>query len=1005
MSWKPTLSRLLWPLCLIALGLLGAAVVLVVRSRSQAAAPTWQQIQQAAEAKRWGPLESMLERWLDAHPRHGEGLVQLAAIRLMRDRRADAITLLEAVPESSLLWGQAQVTLAELLINERRAAEAETVCRRHASRDPQALLPRQRLIYLLSLQQRADEVRDLLWQVERIQDDPRVLVDLVLELLLDQQDVRGFAPELEEFVNQTPEDPFLRRAWGLALLYQGKAAEAKGHLEAAAGSLVNDPIGRFALAECEILLGNSPRAEGVLGPRPELPADEAAWWVFRGRLYEALGNPDSAAAAFQQALDHQPDGREAHFRLGQLLERLGRVTEGRKHLAAAQSQADRLLAVRREHERVRKGGLPKDPALYQKLGQLCQDAGQIREARAWFDWALRLDPNRSEVRARLSDLSRLPDSEPVALARPVKKAASFGRPRERQSDTGPSDLAPPAQVDRRSEKVAENRTPLRFEDVTQRAGVCYQYESGASDRLFLADTMGGGVGLFDYDGDGWLDIYFVNGCSIPWDKKNQPRPNRLYRNMGDGTFRDVTAKAGVAGVGYGMGCAVGDFDNDGYDDLFVTGLNRTILYHNRGDGTFEDVTARAGVASDRWTTAAGFGDLDCDGDLDLVVIAYVEIALDDVLACRDYAGQRIHCTPARYPAQLDLLFRNNGDGTFTEVSHRAGFEAEGGRGLGLAIADLDEDGKLDIFVANDASPNFLFRNSGALKFEEKGAAAGVATNGSGRATASMGVVAQDLDGDGRIDLFFTNLVNESSTFFRNLGQGFFCDATLGAGLDAPSRPKTGFGDAALDVDNDGLLDLFVANGHVDDRPWANSKMAQAPLLFRGRGLGRFEVVRAESPSSYLARTVVGRGVACGDLNNDGRLDLVVVHHDAPAALLKNQTPAGHYLGVRLRGTRSGRTPIGARVSCRTRSASATRCLTSGSGYLSAHDPRLWFGLGEAVQVESLEVTWPSGRVQSWRNLDVDRIVEIEEGQAEIRELGVGGKRRSDPGAVSGIAPR
>jgi hypothetical protein len=445
-----------------------------------------------------------------------------------------------------------------------------------------------------------------------------------------------------------------------------------------------------------------------------------------------------------------------------------------------------------------------------------------------------------------------------------------------------------------------------------------------------------------------------------------------------------------------MGCAVGDYDNDGHDDLYVTGLNQAILYRNRGDGTFEDVTARAGVATDRWTTAAGFGDLDGDGDLDLVVITYVEIGLDDSLQCRDYSGRRIHCTPGRYPAQPDLLFRNNGNGTFTEVSHAAGFEAPNGRGLGLAIADLDEDGKLDIFVANDASPNFLFRNLGGMRFEEIGPTAGVATNGSGRATASMGVVAQDLDGDGRIDLFITNLVNESNTFFRNLGNAPFQDATLGAGLDAPSRPKTGFGDAALDADNDGLLDLFVANGHVDDRPWANSPMAQTPLFFRGRGPGRFLVTRDEPRFSYLNHPVAGRGVAAGDLDNDGRVDLVVVHRDAPAVLLRNRTEGGHWLGVRLRGTRSGKTPVGARVACRTRDGEIVRWFTNGTGYLSAHDQRLWFGLGRATMVEKLEVRWPIGAAQTWSNIAADRILSIEEGQGGLAKEFP--EAKSDPGS-------
>ncbi len=465
-----------------------------------------------------------------------------------------------------------------------------------------------------------------------------------------------------------------------------------------------------------------------------------------------------------------------------------------------------------------------------------------------------------------------------------------------------------------------------------------------------------------------------------------PHPTSLYRNQRDGTFRDVTGSAGVAGKGYGMGCAIGDYDNDGDDDLFVTGLRGTILYRNRGDGTFEDVTSSAGVFSDRWTTAAGFGDLDGDGDLDLVVVAYVEVSLDDERACRDHAGRPIHCSPGFYPAQSDLLYRNNGDGTFTEVAKSSGFVGENGRGLGLAIADLDGDGKLDIFVANDANPNFLFRNRGGWRFEEIGAEAGVATNGSGLPTASMGVVADDLDEDGRIDLFITNLVNESSTLFRNLGSGLWIDATLGAGLAAPSRPKTGFGDAAFDADRDGRLDLFVANGHVDHRPWANSPMAQTALFFWGRDRGRFEVAGAAEPS-YFVRRVVGRGVAAGDLDNDGRVDLLVIHRDAPAVLLWNRAQGGHWLGIQLRGTRSGRTPVGTRVTCQIGHRTQVRWMTSGTGYLSAHDPRLWFGLGDAAQVDRLEVRWPSGTVQSWTDLAANRILVIEEGKEIFRETG------------------
>ncbi|HWE39284.1 MAG TPA: CRTAC1 family protein, partial [Isosphaeraceae bacterium] len=553
--------------------------------------------------------------------------------------------------------------------------------------------------------------------------------------------------------------------------------------------------------------------------------------------------------------------------------------------------------------------------------------------------------------------------EPQSISPPVLRVKSSGRSAMARADV-------PATV---------SGGRLRFEDVAEKWGLAFRYNAWPTGNLFLGDTMGGGVGLIDYDGDGWLDVYFVNGCKLPVDEKAPPAPNKLFRNRRDGTFEDVTAKAGVGGLGYGMGCAVGDYDNDGHDDLYVTGLGRAILYRNRGDGTFEDVTAKAGVGSNRWTTAAGFGDLDGDGDLDLAVVTYVQADPRTAPVCRDHDGRRMHCLPAYFPDQPDHLFRNNGDGTFTDVSRASGFEAPHGPGLGLAIADLDGDDRLDLFVGNDMAPCFLFRNLGGLRFEEVGVSAGVAYDGLGNTTASMGVVAADLDGDGLIDLFHTNFLEEPDTFLRNLGGGQFSDATASAGLDDPSRGVTGWGTAALDADNDGLIDLFVANGHLDQQPALNRPMAQPQHLFLGTSAGRFALAPA-TVSPYFARRVVSRGAAAGDLDNDGRVDRVDVHRDAPASLLRNTTGGGHWLGLRLTGgPKSGRTPVGARVTCRAGGRTAVRWLTTGTSYLSANDPRFWFGLGAAAKVDRLDVRWPSGAVQSWTDLPADRLLNLDEG--------------------------
>jgi tetratricopeptide (TPR) repeat protein len=922
-------------------------------------------IRRAIAAQQWGDVEAGLRRWLRGHPRDDNAWELLGGVLFDRGRMLEALEALRRVREGDSGWVHAQTLIGEIAIRQRHLAEAERIFRRAAERDRRAVEPLERLASLLVLERRTAEARSVLRRLFQVSREPRHLADSILVAQLESE-VRDLSPEIEAFLRQTPDDPWLRRVWGLFLMSRGRSAEARPHLEAAAMAFEDDPLGRFALAECRMAMGISPGDLSILGTPPSRAVDAARWWVLRSRLAEAWGRDDEALESARKAVTADPRNAEAQYRLGQAMIRRGDRQGARVHLDRAEAHGAQEDRLRLELRRLPRERFEGDSLL--RIGRLCQEAEMTAEARDWFELALQRDPRHRPSRFDPGHLAPTDEGPAVALSRPVLIAS-----------------APPRPPDRSPQMAAQPDSGPRLEEIAEQSGVRFQYESGATPDLFIGDTMGGGVALFDYDDDGWLDLYFVNGCPLPFDRQSPPRPNMLYRNRGDGTFEEVTERAGVAGRGYGMGCAVGDFDNDGHDDLFVTGLSQTVLYRNRGDGTFEDVTNRAGVSSSRWTTAAGFADLDGDGDLDLVVVTYVEADPEDVVECRDKSGKPIHCQPERFPAQFDQLFCNNGDGTFTDVSREAGIEIPQGKGLGLAIADLDGDGRLDLFVANDGTANFLFRNRGGLHFEEVGLTAGVAYDGTGHPTASMGVVAEDLNGDGRIDLFHTNFINQANTLRWNLG-GQFVDATLAANLAAPSRSRTGFGTVALDVDNDGTLDLFVANGHTDDQPWLNTPMAQTAQLFLGREHGRFAWAGPEV-SPYFSRPVVGRGVAAGDLDNDGRVDLVVVHRDAPAAVLRNVSRSGHWLGLRLRGTRSARSPVGARVVCRAGGRSAVRWVTSGTSYLSASDPRLWFGLGSARSVEYLEVRWPSGRVQAWSNLPADQILDLQEGDNPVVPTG------------------
>ena len=524
-----------------------------------------------------------------------------------------------------------------------------------------------------------------------------------------------------------------------------------------------------------------------------------------------------------------------------------------------------------------------------------------------------------------------------------------------------------------------------FEDVTTASRIDFHHRASRTSRKYLIESMTGGVAMIDYDGDGRLDLYFVNGAELKDPMKAGAAPvktderywNRLYRNQGDGTFRDVTRQAGVAGHGYGMGAAVGDFDNDGRPDLYVTSYGGNTLYRNRGDGTFEDVTAHAGVAGGGWSTSAAWVDLDQDGRLDLVVARYLKWDFEPDLWCGSrQEGQRSYCHPDRFQPVTYLVYRNRGDGTFEDVTAKAGWSRSAGKGLGIAIGDYDRDGRVDIAVANDSAPQQLFHNLGGGRFEEVGLAAGMAYDEDGRTFAGMGIDFADYDNDGWPDLFVNALSLQRYALYRNR-KGTFEYASGESQIGAITRLNSGWGAHFLDYDNDGWKDLFVAQGHVMDNISVTQPSLQyreAPLVMRNVA-GKFSRI-----ASGIDTPLAARGAAFGDLDNDGWIDVVLNCNDGPPVILRNRGGSGnHWLTVVTTGTRSNRDGIGAQLRVVTEDGVEQHAMVSSAGsYLSANDRRAHFGLGSHRTAELVEIVWPSGVKQTLRNVQADQILRIVE---------------------------
>jgi hypothetical protein len=544
--------------------------------------------------------------------------------------------------------------------------------------------------------------------------------------------------------------------------------------------------------------------------------------------------------------------------------------------------------------------------------------------------------------------------------------------RQALSQTAPSQTAP--------EQSTQGRAQIRMVNGATAAGLDFVLRNGAAGRKYQVETLPGGLGVIDFDGDGWPDLFCANGASLPAMSKSGPEYwNRLYRNNRDGTFSDVTVKAGLQGKGYSMGVAVGDYNNDGREDLFVAGVHGNRLYRNIGNGTFADVTEEAGLAGPgslgrpAWSVAACWIDYDNDGRLDLFISNYCDWAAGSDPICGGMADQaRTYCHPDKYHAEPMQLYHNNGDGTFTEVTRKDGLPDLLGKGMGVAMADFAGDGRAGIFVANDNARNLLLRNRGK-GFEEVGVEAGVAYNGDGRNISGMGADFGDIDGDGRPDIVMTGLKNETYEVFLNRGNGVFDDGSAQTRLLSLSRKWSGWGCGLVDLDNDGWLDLFVAGGGLDTQD------AQPNRIFRNQG-GRF-VEASDEAGPAFAQPALHRGVVFADFDRDGRIDAAVTALNVPIELWWNRSPrenpARHWLQLRLTGRRSNRSAIGADVRCHAGGKSQMRTVSSSVGYASSSDLTVHFGLGEAARA-SIEIRWPSGILQAVGEVAADQRLNLEE---------------------------
>ncbi len=918
------------------------------------------------------------------YPRSSKVLLTAAEIELGSNHREEALLHLDQVKDDGSASALNAIGNAgDLLFQLDRLTEAERRFRRILEIDPKSLLARKRLATLLALAGRRLEASQFYFEIIKSgKFDTHELA-----LLGDIEQVFENPELVDHLAKPSPDDPCLLQAAARYALFRHESTKALRLYRKLVHLRPQDIDVQAGFGRALIDAGTDEEFLKWHSSQPSAADAHPDIWDVRGRFAQKRNEHCVAIRCYLEAIRRDPNLRHAHYQLTALLHRLG--DDERSNLF--QQRTDQLNALSDTLALIHIDSSRSD--LLERAGRLSSALGRPWETWGWLQATASI-PDRRELRGQADRLMRSFNADTPLVLPEGQLASLFDFSKFPLPDwEGPTPTAGRELLLTGSRWIQG----IQFKDTAHEAGLDFTYFNGHDPNVVgmqIWEGPGGGVAVLDYDGDHWPDLYFTQGCDWPPQSGQTKYVDRLFRNLGNNQFLDVTAASDLGDASFSHGATVGDYDSDGFPDLYVCNIGSNRLSRNCGDGTFMDVTSESGLTDTGWSTSGLIADLNGDALPEIYDVTYLSGREPFEHVCHDKQRDNSPrtCSPAVFQAEQDRLFLNRGDGTFADISAQAGIHAPDGKGLGIVAGDFDGTGRLSLFVANDTTANFLFINrtaspSEAPSFLEQGILSGCAFDLSGKAQASMGVAADDADGDGLTDLFVTNFYNEYNVLYRQLPGGGFCDTSNTARLKEPSLAKLGFGTQFIDGDLDGWPDLVVANGHVDDFRSHGIPFRMQAQFFANLGAGRFAELPAKQMGDYFQQELLGRGLARLDWNRDGREDFAVSNLNSPACLVTNQTAeTGHFLALQLRGVESNRDAIGTVVKITAAGQTRTKQLTAGDGYQASNQRQLLFGLGNDVVVKELFVRWPSGREQTFLNVTGDSEYMLVEGRTDLARI-------------------